>query len=208
MNAGLLHSALTEIKEPSTKASPMNTEAWARWLDVDMRGLPSIRSMVTACASFLVAFRGNQTPRWITLMGKTGVGKTHCARRVWDYAQRNANWSRSAYSPRLVYWPRFVSSLRAGTAFDLLRDMMVWPVLFIDDIGAERDASGFATEQLNTLLGCRSDRWTILTSNLSLEMIAQVEPRIADRIIRAPNLFVEVDAPSYALAADTRKRFA
>ena len=76
---------------------------------------------------------------------------------------------------------------------------MEWPVLFLDDIGAERDTTGFASEQLNTLIGARSDRWTILTSNLSLENLGSIDPRIADRIIRRPNIFVEVNTKSHSL---------
>lgn len=77
--------------------------------------------------------------------------------------------------------------------------MWNWSVLFVDDIGADRDTTGFATEQLNTLLGSRIDKWTILTSNLMLENLAQVEPRIADRCIRKPNIFIEVKTISHAL---------
>jgi DNA replication protein DnaC len=74
-----------------------------------------------------------------------------------------------------------------------------WPVLFLDDIGAERDTTGFAAEQLNTLLGRRVGKWTILTSNLALDGIAGIDPRIADRIIRQPNLYLEVETLSYSL---------
>ena len=77
--------------------------------------------------------------------------------------------------------------------------MMDWPVLFLDDIGAERDTTGFASEQLNTLIGCRADKWTILTSNLFLEQLGLIDLRIADRIIRAPNHFIEVNTKSHAI---------
>ena len=94
-----------------------------------------------------------------------------------------------------------MSELRGGAAYERFRDMWRWPALLIDDVGADRDTTGFATEQLNTLLGCRGDKWTIITSNLSLEQLGRVEPRIADRIIRAPNVFVEVKTVSHSLRA-------
>lgn len=69
----------------------------------------------------------------------------------------------------------------------------------LDDNGAERDTTGFASEQLNTLLGCRADKWTILTSNLSLSQLGDIDPRIADRMIRSPNIIVQLSTISHSL---------
>lgn len=99
-----------------------------------------------------------------------------------------------------IFWPQFVSELRSGDAYAKLRDMARWPVLFVDDIGAERDTTGFAAEQLNTLLGSRVGKWTIITSNLNLEQLAGIDPRISDRIIREPgNEYIELTTKSYAV---------
>lgn len=110
-----------------------------------------------------------------------------------------SDWRRAEFIQDEIYWPKFVSELRGGDAFEKFRDMWKWPVLFLDDICAERDTTGFTSEQLNTLLGCRENKWTIITSNKLLHQIAELEPRIADRIIRAPNIFVEVVGKSYSL---------
>lgn len=99
-----------------------------------------------------------------------------------------------------VYWPAMIRDLRAGERYNELREMSSWPVLMLDDIGAERDTTGFAAEQLNTLLGCRVGKWTILTSNLNLEQLGAIDPRIPDRIIREPgNEFIEVDTISHGV---------
>ena len=156
--------------------------------------------MVNSCADFVLAFKHDRTnPRWITLLGPSGIGKTHCATKLWNLARDRSVWAYTEFNPQVVYWPEYVSRLRSGKAFDHVRDMLDWPVVFIDDIGADRDTSGFASEQLNMLLGRREGKWTILTSNLSLEQIGSIEPRIADRIIRSPNIFIETEARSYSL---------
>ena len=108
------------------------------------------------------------------------------------------------YIPHFVCWPEFVDAMRErvsqGLPLEKYRDMAKWPLLCLDDIGAERDTTGFASEKLNGLLTQRVGRWTILTSNLNLEQIAQIEPRIASRIVReAGNLFVELDTMDYGL---------
>jgi DNA replication protein DnaC len=147
-------------------------------------------------------FDARQSPRWLTLMGASDTGKTHCASRVFRHLNERSDNHRTKWTPGKVFWPQFVLRLRdpESHARQRLFDLMTWPVLFLDDIGAERDTTGFATEQLNALLGMRVGRWTILTSNLSLRQIAQVEPRIATRIVREPgNLYVVVTAGSYSL---------
>jgi DNA replication protein DnaC len=155
--------------------------------------------LVGKCADFALAFKGRQPPRWMTVLGVTGTGKTHCARRLWNHLAARLDWRRAAFNQSEVYWPRFVSELRSGDAYEKFRDMWSWPVVMLDDIGADRDTTGFATEQLNTLLGCRVGKWTIITSNLTLRQLSEVEPRIADRIIRAPNIFLEVKTISHSL---------
>ena len=157
------------------------------------------------CAEFAIAFRDGHAPRWVSLLGVTGTGKTHCARRLWNHLSAMTDWRTTEFIRQEIYWPKFVSELRSGDAFDRYRDMMAWPVLFLDDVGAERDTTGFASEQLNTLLGCRADKWTILTSNLGLGQIGKIDPRIADRIIRHPNHFIEVNTVSHAI--ESRKPY-
>lgn len=162
-------------------------------------GDPALASMVNLCADWALALKASETPRWITLMGKSGTGKTHCALRLWRLAKSMMSFNQTGFVAEKIYWPAFVADLRSGTAFEHLQDLMIWPVLLLDDVGAERDTTGFASEQLNMLLGRREGKWTILTSNLSLEGIGKIDPRIADRIIRKPNLFVQVETKSYSL---------
>jgi len=148
-----------------------------------------------------LAIKQGLKPRWLSICGTTGTGKSHCARRIWQFGRANLNWSGCDYISNThgKYWPSEVDALRAGNHFEHFNDMKRWPILFLDDIGAERDNTGFATEKLNTLLGCRDERWTIITSNLMLEQLAAIEPRIADRIIRQPNIFIEITTKSHAL---------
>ena len=192
-------SALTAASAPRTKALPANTQTLAKWLNLQTHNDPQLEGMVNACGQFAVDFKNGSPPRWLTLLGNTGTGKTHCARRVWENLYRRSNWKHCDFVPVEIYWPQFASDLRAGIAYERLRDLFAWPVLFLDDIGAERDTSGFVSENLNTLFGCREKRWTIITSNLTLKQIADFEPRIADRMIRKPNTVVELSTISHSL---------
>ena len=195
----LVSSVLTAASAPQMKDSHQNTKAWADWLHLSLHNDPEISALVNTCSDFVMDFKEKQSPRWLTLMGVTGTGKTHCGNRIWGHLRGASDWRRTVFQPKVIYWPAFVSELRSGTAFDQYRDMWNWPVLFLDDIGAERDTTGFASEQLNTLLGCRVGKWTIMTSNLMLEQIGAIDPRIADRIIRQPNRFIEINTESHSM---------
>lgn len=156
--------------------------------------------MVKKCARFSLALKAKESPRWISLLGKSGTGKSHCAMALWLYAYPKFDWSNYEYIHKPIYWPELIRDLRNQERQKEVADMSRWPVLFLDDIGAERDTTGFAAEQLNTLLGCRVGKWTILTSNLTLPQLASIDPRIADRIIREKgNQFLEMNTESFGL---------
>jgi DNA replication protein DnaC len=203
----LAKNALTEALEQPTKELRINTKnlpterlaEWERWLKLKTYSDPVLIEAVEKCAEFALQFKAECSPRWITILGNTGTGKTHCARRLWNHLSARLDWRTCDFNQREIYWPKFVSELRSGDAFENFRDMWKWPVLFLDDICAERDTTGFTSEQLNTLLGCREGKWTIITSNKLLHQIAELEPRIADRMIRRPNIFVEVNTTSHSL---------
>ena len=157
--------------------------------------------MIECCARFIQRFDEKKLRAcWLALLGSVGTGKTHCGQRVWDHLSEEFDWHKFDYFHHKIYWPEFIMELRGGNKYEKLREMMRWPVLFLDDIGAERDSTGFAAEQLNMLLGCRVGRWTIITSNLNLHQLALIDPRIADRIIREPgNQHTELSIPSFGL---------
>jgi DNA replication protein DnaC len=154
--------------------------------------------MAMACQEWAVAFKGKQQPRWLSLIGSSGTGKTHCAKKLWQYAKEKCDWSKFEYFPKTIFWPDFIQELRSGNAFEMRNEIKRWPVLMLDDVGAERDPSGFAAEELNTLLGIRMDRWTLITSNKDLEGLKSVDARIASRMVREKNICVSVNTKDFA----------
>ena len=154
--------------------------------------------MAEACQHWASAFKANEPARWLSLIGTSGTGKTHCCKALWQYAKEKSDWSKFDYFPKVIYWPDFVHQLRATNAFEMRNEMKRWPVLFLDDVGSERDPSGFAAEELHTLLGCRMDRWTLITSNKDLDGLNSVDARIASRLIRGKNVCVSVTGQDFS----------
>ena len=188
---------MQELTTPASPPMALNPK-FADWLGFKTFGDPELVKTATAAQEWASAFKSKSDRRWLSLVGSSGTGKTHIARRLWQYAQENCDWSRFDYFPKMIFWPDFVQKLRAGDAFEMRQEMKRWPVLFLDDIGAERDPSGFAAEELNTLLACRIDRWTLITSNKDIDGLKAVDMRIASRLVRRPNICVGINTKDYA----------
>lgn len=159
--------------------------------------------MIEAVANFLLAWKSNSHPRWLTLCGYSGTGKTHCARRVWGWISKTPKFNSPAiapeYTPRFLLWHDVVARLRQGDSWDWFRDLQRWPFVVIDDMGAERDPSGFAADNLYAVMAMREGRWAMFTSNLGMESISRIDTRIASRLIRNGSQVVEVNAPDFNL---------
>ena len=195
--AQLVRTATQELLTPASPPTTLSPR-FVDWLGLKTFGDTELEKAASACQEWASAFKAKAPPRWLSLIGASGTGKTHCAKRLWRYAKQQTDWQPFNYQPRAIFWPEFIQELRAGSAFDLRSELKRWPVLFLDDIGSERDPSGFAAEELNTLLGCRVGKWTLLTSNLDIDGITAVDRRLSSRLIRDRNICVSVKTKDFA----------
>lgn len=192
----------------------MNTRTLSGILGIELINDPNLTEMVGACGEWMLAVKSNPPrPHWLSLVGNSGTGKTHCVRAVWNWITRlpvqldvrnqqvyqpaNPPWVE--FCPRVIHWPGFLQGHLRNGEFEEYQDMKRWPFLVLDDIGAEKDTTGFSAEQLCTLLDARSRKWTLLTSNLLLGRLAKIDTRIADRMIRDGNVVVELTTISYSI---------
>jgi DNA replication protein DnaC len=178
-------------------SSGREVEGWLGLRTFDDPKLEVLRGEVVRYHGALLKGR---PPHWLTLLGASGTGKTLCARALWAEIRRYCPWNsdRCEYCPGFVYWPDLVDRMRGGEFYGFYHDMKRWPYLVLDDIGSERDPSGFAVDKLTTLLGCRGGRWTVLTGNLSMAQIEAMDVRIASRLHRDGSRVLEVTAMDYA----------
>lgn len=161
---------------------------------------PELLKMTEAVNKWIGDAFVGQPHYWLTLSGKSDLGKTHIAKQAWDCLRRLGMTTalNSTYAPRFVYWPKFVAELRSVDETKLIAlDMCRWPILVLDDIGSERDSTGFATEQLMMILGSREGRHTLLTTNLTIDQIAKIDVRLESRMVRGRNRFMQVNTITY-----------
>ncbi len=200
----VLHSALTATPALATKETTPSMETLAKWLELRTFDDPEIEELARLSWRFARALVDGKPPFWLSLLGKSGTGKTHCAKRLWRKLRDQLSWNHTRYVPRFIYWPEFMEELRerirTNAGIGEFLDMARWPLVCIDDALAERDTTAFSVDKLNTLLGTRVGKWTMLTGNLDLTAISKIEDRIASRIVREPgNLFIEMRTEDYGV---------
>lgn len=150
---------------------------------------------------------------WLTLSGTQGCGKTSLAERFYKAAKKIDPFAAGAWvtgqnefreadrRPGMVWMHEkdFASRLKGGE-FDLPERLEREWIVVIDDVGHAHDPSRYVADGLARLAEVRMGKWTIFTTNLSLpDLGAKVEPRLASRMIRDRNWFVEIKAGDYAL---------
>lgn len=163
--------------------------------------------MVEAVARFVLDMRENKPPRWLSLVGTSGAGKTYLAKRVWKWYRQSSLFETTVpekgepiYPGQSCHWPNLADQLKANTGYETYDELKREKFVVLDDIGQNRDTSGHTTEKLSILLSCRVGKWTMITSNLSLEQIAEkIDPRVASRMLRDGSAVIDVNVPDYSL---------
>lgn len=176
--------------------------------------------MLDAASKFAASVNYVHPPYWLTISGKSGIGKTHIAKAIHrQFMEQNrfepsraepirgAQWFSDRENNRILGntdwfcdWRKFADDIRSGGYERLIEDACKEWFVIIDDFGAERDPSGFVASAADRILNGRRDKWTLITTNLSLKDIGErMDVRIASRLIRDRNEFVEVEATDYAL---------
>jgi DNA replication protein DnaC len=186
--------------------NPLKTEWQRRWLRMEVTH-PKIQELADAIAEFAKSFFFNATCRNLVLVGNSGCGKTHAAKRLRAWATVNAAaafdtrlWDKKGAYPEALFvsWPEVTEGYYAGR-FDVTHEFFQTDLLFLDDIGAERDPKQLATDKLCQILSKREKRFTVITTNIQPEhWLTRWDERIADRLLRN-TLVVDLTAvPSYA----------
>lgn len=193
-----------ETAQPTkTKLDQEALKKWAKHFHFDPCKDPSLMKLLRAGAEFAsdLCYK-YESPRWLTLVGKSGTGKTHMARGIWKTWSRKAMWYEHngcnlVREGQYHRYAKMVNDMRAG-GYGIFQSCADCDFLTLDDVGTEY-ASEFSQRQLTGMLDQRERKWTVLTSNLTLDDIAKIDTRIVDRMMRGNNEVIEVDTLSYSL---------
>lgn len=128
-------------------------------------------------------------PHWLTLSGVSGCGKTMLAKEVFAFAEKHYYFDRKTELHRDIVFKTVLDladEWRSG-AWRNQFDEQAW-FMVVDDIGSERDTTGFVKDRLFNLLTRRLGKWTLITTNLTFNGIRDsYDARLASRLIRDGN---------------------
>jgi chromosomal replication initiation ATPase DnaA len=162
-----------------------------------------LKPVLPAALAFRAAVLAREEPkRWLTLLGPSGVGKTHLM------AQLFAELSRKMRIKTSTGW-RGAQAAHIIPAVDLQdyrapRDYAGYDLLYIEDIAAGSDdragAGAVLRSRVVELLQLRSNKWTLLDANMTVADVAsRLDARIASRLKRDGSWLVQIpdDVPDY-----------
>lgn len=204
----IIPSVLTATQAPSTPEQPNNTiyQRFKRIAKFNTFNEPELERLLDETARFAASINFT-TPYWLTLSGHSGVGKTMLAKTVYrQFMDQNRFELKFDRLRNRTYgntggfycWRSCCSSFRAG-AYELIEDICDEWFVILDDVGSERDPTGFIASALDQILNARQHKWTLITTNLSLREIANIDARISSRMLRNNGVVLEVNSQDYAL---------
>lgn len=208
--AEALKRAMPRLTASENPIPAVNVQDWATFFRFDLKGdlvtRKQLDAMIVAAATFVRGVRGGNMPCWLSLLGKSGAGKTYLAKGIWGWYSRSSHFHANMDDKEIIYpgswcfWPILAQDLLNNTGYGELQDLTREKLIVIDEIGADRDPSGHVRDCLSRLLSARVGKWTIITSNKSLgEIQRDIDTRISSRMVRDGSLVVDVDITDYAL---------
>lgn len=167
----------------------------------------NLKDALNASQQFCADMFEGRLPYWLCLVGKSGTGKTHLAKKIKDWFSLNLLGDPcqliGSYQPRKDYrfrtWQKAMGQIYEGN-FGVVEALSEEWLAVIDDIGAEHDPRKFGVAKLLEILNHRRDKWTVMTSNLTTSEIAEhLDARLASRLIRDGSKVIEITAKDFNL---------
>lgn len=197
--AEMVASALTEIKEHSTKARLTYTPTLETTLNFKSFQDPILQQMAAAAGRMIRDIKSKTEPYWLSYLGTSGAGKSYLARKIKSEVWVDLSWHRELLNPvQFQSWSKLLEQYRSGDYWRL-NDIRECNFVVLDDIGVEGTRSSFGDGKLYETITARERKWTVITSNLTLDQISKLDVRLSSRLIRESNLVINVDTIDYAL---------
>jgi DNA replication protein DnaC len=191
---------------------------WGKFEDFQTLNDHQLERMKNEAVGFIDDLFNNRNPRWLTLLGPAGIGKTMLAKRIWhlfrDHRHGAIDWERSKETEKkgckgrvirwrggFLNWGSAVNDRMLQGDFDFLRDVAQHDFFALDDLISEYEKHReLSASKLYYVLERRLGKWTVLTANVTVEQMGDLlDPRISSRLIRGGSVVVDVDTEDYNL---------
>ncbi len=189
------------------RIKPLHDEWERKWFDMEVHH-PDVQMAADTVRLWLLKwFHNLPAPPLLVLVGCTGCGKTHLARKAAYWASRVAVLKFE--QQKLAEVPATAFESFAGMANSKEMEGKEWTqtmkeidrasLFVLDDIGTETDPfrDGEPVNRLTEILNRRARRFTLITTNVAESLWAERwDARVADRLRRFSEVVV-VNAPSF-----------
>lgn len=206
-NAGLCRILETHsrVQSPAHQVGRIDPQLLAHMTfdRFDIRGNgPTARERASLEAAFDAAQAYARDPHgWLTLLGGTGVGKTHLAVATAAERMEKGQPVFFAFVPELLEdLRRYAFDNDRGTSFDrLFQQVKSAPLLILDDLGQEQNTP-WAVEKLYQIIVHRHNARlpTIITSS-TIDVTGESGPITSRVRDPAVSLLIHMDAPDFRL---------
>jgi len=166
--------------------------------------LVEMRNEATEYAKDLFLRKDKGKGRLLSLIGNSGTGKTFLAEQIFQYAKKNLFHSEELrrVSSEMNGFYRGFMFIDCLDLSDKLKDFQTKEnyleriryayLVVLDDLFSVHDKSGYYASEIIRILNHRRNKFTIITDNNSMRQIADIERRVASRLIRDDAKFVDV----------------
>lgn len=165
-----------------------------------------LAKMKLAATEFAWHLVGKGSPRWLTLLGTSGAGKTMLAKIISgifsQHIRGTVEWETPHcirhYDGGFMRWNTLATYVREGN-FRVFDDICCHQFVALDDIGSEY-ATPFTNAKLFEFFNRSEGKWRVFTGNLNMQQVGdRLDVRIASRMIRDGNIVVDVDVTDWSL---------
>lgn len=157
---------------------------------------PLLAPIPAEAARFCDDVLSNRPPRWLSILGPSGIGKTFINRQI---CRRLGDWWKvTTETGRRRPWIAEIVPASDLGDYKASRDYAKADLVFVEDIGAgsgEKGPGAVTRSRIAELLQLRSGKWTLLDANLYRAEVAElIDPRIASRLKRDGSVLIELPA--------------
>lgn len=163
---------------------------------------PALAQVLPQVKQFCSDVLRGEPPRWLSLLGPSGIGKTFILRQAFQFLRDNwklevkTRYPDGSVSGRTRQHYHVIPSLDLDTYLAPRQFAEDFDLIYVEDVGVavgDKGSGAVLRDRVIELLQHRTRRWTLIDANLyRREIEEQLDGRIASRLRRDGSVCIEL----------------